>query len=382
MPERIDVSHLTGEIRQRANAIEEARQQPADLAEAMARAGLFRLFVPQAAGGLEQDPLTAFAATEELARADASVGWCQMIAATTGLIAAYLPQETAGEIFGDPLAITGGVFAPKGEARRDDGGYRVKGRWQWASGSANCTWLMGGCRVMTEDGPRTLPNGAPDVRMVLVPRAEVTLHDTWHSAGLAGTGSGDMEIADTLAPADRSASFFSDRPTANGPLYAFPVFAMLAQGIAATALGNAHGALDELADFAGVKKRQFQRKALGETPHVQAEAAKADAQLRAARAFYRETLAKAWETAARGDPIDVTTRARLRLSATHATRTAADVTRIAHDLAGGASAFLSFPLQRRFRDAHVATQHIMVGHTTYETYGRTLFGAEVDPTFI
>ena len=369
-------------IRARADEIEAARRQPADLAEQLARAGLYRVFVPAAAGGLEADPVDAFEATEALARADASVGWCQMIAATTGIISAYLPTETAADIFGDPLSITGGVFAPRGKAARDGNCFRVSGRWQWASGSANCTWLMGGCMIMGEDGPQKLPNGAPEVRMTLVPRDQVTLHDTWHAAGMAGTGSGDMEIADADVPLSHSASFFSDQPTADGPLYRFPVFSMLAQGIAATALGNARGALDDLADFGAVKTRQFHRKALGETPHVQSETAKAEATLSSARAFWFDTLSQAWESATAGDEIAVEMRARLRLAATHATRTAASVTAMAHDLAGGASAFLSFPIQRRFRDAHVATQHIMVGHNTYESYGRTVYGADVDPTFL
>ncbi|MBK5910433.1 hypothetical protein CCR85_02870 [Rhodothalassium salexigens] len=369
-------------IRERAEAIEAERRLPADLAADLARAGLTRLFVPAAAGGLEMDPPRAFAATEALARADASVAWCQMIAATTGLLAAYLPSDRAARIFAAADAITGGVFAPKGEARPVAGGYRVSGRWQWASGSANCTWLMGGCRVVEDGAVRTLPNGAPDVLMALVPREAVTLYDTWHTAGLAGTGSGDMAIVDAEVPGAHTASFFSDRPVADGPLYRFPVFAMLAQGIAATALGNARGALDELAAFGTAKTRQFERKALGATPHVQGETARAEALLSSARAFWAATLADAWDRASAGQALSVETRARLRLAATHATRTAAEVTAIAHDLAGGAAAFLSFPIQRRFRDAHVATQHIMVGHATYETYGRTVYGLDVDATFV
>jgi alkylation response protein AidB-like acyl-CoA dehydrogenase len=71
-------------------------------------------------------------------------------------------------------------------------------------------------------------------------------------------------------------------------------------------------------------------------------------------------------------------RATIRLAATHATRTAADVVRSMYDLGGGSSVFLSSPLQRRFRDGHVATQHIMVAPPTYELTGRVFMGLPVD----
>ena len=145
------VRELTPGIRARVAEIERARRLPADLAQALAAAGLFRMAVPRDVGGLELEPQLLLRAIEAVGAADASVGWCVMIGATSGVTAAYLPTAVAREIFGPPDSIVGGVFAPMGKAVIDGDDYVLSGRWPWASGSANCRWLIGGC-VVTDNG--------------------------------------------------------------------------------------------------------------------------------------------------------------------------------------------------------------------------------------
>jgi alkylation response protein AidB-like acyl-CoA dehydrogenase len=161
-----------------------------------------------------------------------------------------------------------------------------------------------------------------------------------------------------------------------------PPFGLLAQGIAAVMLGNARGAIDDLVAMAGARRPQGGRRTLAERPAAQIELARADASLRSARAYCEEAVGEAWARALTGEAPDLTQRAALRLSATSATRTAADVTRAMHDLGGGASVFLSNPLQRRFRDAHVGTQHAMVAASTIELAGRVLMGVPTDATLL
>ena len=342
---------------------EAQRRLPADLAAQIADAGLFRMAVPRDLAGAEAPPADIFAVLEILAAADAATGWCVMIAATTGLTAGWLPAHHAETIFADPRAITGGVFAPMGKAIPDGDDYLVSGRWAWASGSANCDWLVGGAMIAD--------TGAH--RMMFMPAAEVTLIDTWDSMGLRGTGSGDMVASKIRIPTDRSVSFLTDTPRHNGPLYKFPPFGLLALGIAAVASGNALAALSDFRELAIAKKSAGSARTIAERATVQAEYARAEASLHAARALAEITIAKAWHEA-RSDTLTLHTRARMRLAATHLTRTAADVTRTAYDLAGGTAVYASHPLQRRLRDAHVATQHIMIAPPIYELTGRVLLG--------
>jgi alkylation response protein AidB-like acyl-CoA dehydrogenase len=153
---------------------------------------------------------------------------------------------------------------------------------------------------------------------------------------------------------------------------------LLALGIAAVALGNARSAIDDLVELAAAKQPQGSRRTLAERGSAQTALAMAEADLRSARAFFYETVAEAWRVAQDTGRVDVRQRALLRLAATNATRRSADVTRAMYDLAGGSSVFLSSPLQRRFRDAHVATQHLMIAPPTYELTGRVLMGLPID----
>jgi alkylation response protein AidB-like acyl-CoA dehydrogenase len=372
------IAVLTPTIRARAGEIEAARRLPADLAQSLAKAGVFRVAIPKGIGGLELEPRVIFAALETLGQADASVGWCAMIAATTGVTAAYLATDVAREIYGRPDVITGGVYAPIGKAVADGDHYVVTGRWPWSSGSANCHWLGGGSVIVEGGVPRMLPSGGPDARMMLFPAKDAALIDTWHVAGLCGTGSGEMAVEGLRVPKSRSISLVTDKPVADGALYAFPVFGLLALGIASVMLGNGRAAIDDLVALAVAKTPQSSRRTLAERPAAQAAVADADAKLRGARAFFYEAVEQAWAKARGDGEIALAERAALRLAATHATRTAADVARAMYDLGGGSSLFLASPLQRRFRDAHAGTQHMMVAPPTYELTGRVLLNIPTD----
>lgn len=371
---------LAPSIAARAAETEAARRLPADLARQLALAGLFRMTVPKEFGGGETTARGFFDVLEIVGAADAATGWCTMIASTTALSAAWLPPEHAAEIFSDPAGISGGVFAPLGKARADEDGFVVSGRWAWASGSANCEWLLGGSLIFDNGALRTLPGGGPDHRMMFFRRKDVELIDTWEASGLRGTGSGDMAVQDVRIPASRSVSFLTDRPHSAAPLYAFPPFGLLALGIAAVAAGNARAALDDLKALATAKKALGSSRTLAERGTIQAEFSQIDARLEAARALAHANIAHGWEEARTGQPISLETRAKLRQAATHLTRTAADVVRAAYDMAGGTAVYSKHPLQRRFRDAHVCTQHIMVAPATWELTGRVALGLPTDAT--
>lgn len=369
-------------IRAAADEIERGRRLPERLVREMAAAGLFRLCVPKRFGGGEADVTALIESIEAIAHADGAAGWCAMIAATTGVSAAYLEPETAREIYGNADAVTGGVFQPRGFAEVVDGGYRVNGRWPFGSGCEHCEWLTGGSIVVEGGKPRMLPTGMPDVRMMFFPRAEVGIHDTWNVSGLRGTGSHDIEVVDAFVPAARSFSMLSDRPREPGPLYAFPIFGLLAVGVAAVALGIGRAAIDEFTRLAAEKTPTSGRRRLAERGVVQAEAAEATASLGSGRAYLREAAREAWQRAVDGGAIDVADRARIRLAATSATQSAVRAVDRVYEAAGGTSIYSASPLQRQFRDVHVITQHMIVARPTYELVGRLLFGLETDVSML
>ena len=369
-----DIKAVSERAAAQSEASEQARQLPRDLARALAAAGFFDMFVPKALGGQELPPPIAMARLEYLARHDAASAWVSMIGATAALGAAYIPANIGADMFAAKERITCGIFAPNGRALRghDEAGehYIASGRWAWASGSANADYIGLGCMAL--DNEDDTPSG-DKIRLLMVPRDKVIFHDTWHTMGLCGTSSGDVELDNVRVPVAHSYSIASDAPWADGALYHMPYFALLAAGVAAVALGNARGALDEVMALATAKKAQGHGRILAERSGVQSSLAQAEADWRAAHAFYEKTLGDAWQ-AAQEDAVTPALKADLRLAATHAVRHCAEVVRAAHDIAGGTSVYKASTIQRRLRDAQTMTQHMITNGATYEMTGRVLLG--------
>jgi alkylation response protein AidB-like acyl-CoA dehydrogenase len=365
---------LRGTFREQSADIEQARRIPAALSQKMASAGLYRLGAPHPLGGLEVPPEISSRIFETLAQGDASCAWVSFIATTSCTSLAALTQKAASEIFSDPETLITGVFAPTGKAEKVAGGFRVSGRWQWGSGSQNADWVMGGCMIQENGEPLLDSRGAPRNHMMIMPRDDVTFHDTWHVAGLRGSGSLDYEVSDLFVPEERAVGFLKPDGPKPGALYTFPSFTFLALGIAAVCLGIARAAMDELIDLAASKRRVSSRKTIAEQPMAQLALARAEGDLRSARAFYYEALDDAWQTALAGSKVSVAQRRDLRLATSNAVAKAVSVVNEMYDLGGGSAVYENSRLQRHFRDINVAKSHIMVAPSTFETIGRLLFG--------
>ncbi|GIW17379.1 MAG: hydroxylase [Tepidiforma sp.] len=365
--------------RRYADESERDRRLAPPVVAALRDAGLFRMLVPRELSGAEATVADLVGAIETVAAGDGAAGWCLMIAATTGITAALLPPEGAREIHGDPGSITGGMLMPRGTARRVEGGYRVTGRWAYGSGSPHCTWLLGGVTVVDESGaPEPLPGGHPHLRMAFFRAGDYVIHDTWHVSGLRGTGSHDYEVADLFVPERHTAGIGGVQPWPEGPLYRFPMYGLLALGVAAVGLGIARAAIDELVSLAGAKTPTGSRRVLAERAAAQAGIAEAEALLRSSRALLADAIGSAWAAAERGEALSLDDRAGLRLAATHAARSCTRAVDICYDLGGGTSIYEASPLQRHFRDIHTLTQHVMVGQPTYEVVGRIMLGLPTD----
>lgn len=345
-----------------STAIERERRLPAPVVEAMIAAGVFKLCVPKIYGGAQASPVTAVAVLEELGALDGSVGWCAMVGITSSLMSVYLEESVAREVYSPADAITCGVFAPMGRATREGDGYRVSGRWSFASGCEHSRWRMGGT-IAEGDAPG-------DVRSVLFTAAETEVHDTWDTAGLRGTGSHDISVDNAVVPRERTFSLVTGKPRIAG--YELPFFGVLASSVAAVGLGIARAALSTATTLVQTKSPPGSKRTLAHRELVQVEVARADARTRAAKALLFDAL-----TAALAEPT-IETRARLRIAACHAATEAAAVAAAMYELGGGSAVYSKHPLQRQFRDAHVVTHHLMVSNTALTLAGRALLGLEID----
>ena len=366
------VADIAEVIEAHADEAERMRRLPTPTVAALVEAGLMRMCVPAVYGGPEVAAPEVLAAIAAIAHADGAAGWCSMIASTTSSLSAFLPAETAMQIYGDPSVVTGGVFAPNGKATDESvdnaEGLRVTGRWAWGSGTQHCEWILGG--AMTADA----------MRLCWFPADDVSFIDTWHTGGMRGSGSLDYSVDAAFVPLERTIVPGITPPVADCGLARFPNFTLLACSVAAVGLGIARRALDELGDIAHGKRPQFSSRTLAESGFTQIEFARAEAGLRSARAFLFDEVGSAWETIERGDHVSLDQRIGMRLAATHAASESASTADTAYTLAGGTSVYDTSVLGRCLRDAHVVTQHIQTAPKLNEKIGRLLLGHDDDIT--
>jgi alkylation response protein AidB-like acyl-CoA dehydrogenase len=358
-----------------ADEIERTRRLPAALLDRLHETRLFRMFLPRSVGGDEVAPSVCALALEELARHDGSVGWCVSIANSTGLIAPYLDPEAARTVFADPRAVV--AWGPPNEsvARAVPGGYRVSGRWDFASGCRHATWIGAHGQVREPDGSLRLNRfGRPSVRSWIFPVEEATLLDTWDTIGLRGTASDSYEAHDIFVPE----AFTGTREDPSerrepGPLYAFPQQTLYPLGIGSVALGIARGMLAAFVELACAKTPRGTGR-LADSAVIQAEVARAEARLGAARAYLVATVGEIYARAGADAPIEVADRARVRLAGSNAISSAVAVADFAFKAAGVDAIYPGTPFHRRFRDIHTLSQQIQSRDAQYESVGRVLLG--------
>jgi indole-3-acetate monooxygenase len=358
------------------DAIEAGRRLPGDLAQELAHAGFFRIFLPDAYGGLDLTPIDGIAIFEELAKADASVAWC-VWNSNTHWTAAQLSPEAARTIHAEPDVITANGTRPSGRADVVHAGYRVSGRWSLVSGCELAAWMVL-WSVVHEDGkPRLMQSGAPDIRFMLLPATQCDIIDTWTVGGLRGTGSHDVAVHDVFVPDAYSSGFF-DPNVLPEPRYRIPAFSRVIPGLGAMALGIARSAIETLSEIAGAKTPARTTQMLRDTADAQTRVSQAESLVRSARLFLYDSIEQLWTRLLASGEVTMEARAHARLAASHAVASAVQAVDLMYGAGGARSVYASCPLERAFRDVHVMTQHIGVHPRVMQTTGRVLFGLEPD----
>jgi alkylation response protein AidB-like acyl-CoA dehydrogenase len=367
------VRALIPEIEARASEVESARRVPLDLLDKLRSAGAFALPLPTSHGGPGADLASVMQAYEELSRADASVAWIVFIGGGVWLDLAHLPRATFDEIYGTSgTTVVAGVFNPTGSLEPVAGGYRVDGRWSFASGCEHADWIYGNCM--------DLSGGEPQLRSVVFRPDQVEIEDTWSVVGLCGTGSHHFHVEDVTVAAEWTANPFGDAPSVESPLTTVPVPAVLALVMAVVPLGIARAALDDVTELAMGKVPLLASAALGANPLFQYQLADADAKLRAARAALYGLADELWSAATCGDELTPEQRAHIRATGVHVASTAAEVVETAYRAGGGSSLYLDSPLQRRLRDVQAVNQHFLLKPDTLTTCGAVLAGQNPELT--
>ncbi len=368
---------LAPQFAERAQAAEEARRIPPQSVKEMLDAGFARILLPRDIGGYGLGFDTWYEVTRELSKADASHGWCAgLIIHHAHLIAQY-PQAGQKTVWTENLDVPiAASFAPSVKAVAENGGYRISSAGSpFASGVDHCSWVMLG--GMTQDGP------ASEWKFFLVPPGEYTIRDTWFTAGMRGTGSKTIVVADAFVPESRVLRLtdLRDGKTPGGAvhggvIFRTPFFYYAPISFATPMLGAAQGAYDMFREWTKTRKTQDGRP-LAEQVSVQVRMARAASDIDAAELLLRRAVG--------------VTEAPEAYSPQLLARSVRDYARISElmigaidtlvALSGTAGFASSHPLQRAWRDIHFMSMHISLNvETNFAHYGRLQLGLGPEPT--
>jgi alkylation response protein AidB-like acyl-CoA dehydrogenase len=346
---------------------------------ALKESGACRLMVPKRFGGYQTNVHTYIAVMAELGRGCGSTAWVASLLNVCAWLAALFPERAQRDLWDDgPDTWVAGSLAPNGSATPVDGGWRVTGRWPWASGCLHAQWAACGIRMADERGQVT------NFGLSLMPIGDLSIEDTWFMAGMKGTGSNTIVANDVFVPEHR----FLPYPAAFQGHYrtehldevtyrvAFvPVTILILVG---SQLGVARAALDHVlakASTRGITHTNFakQSESAGFQIQVAEAAMKIDtAHLHAFRAA--DDLDRAAEG---GRHPELVSRARVRLDTALAAKYCREAVDLLADAHGTSSLADVNHMQRLWRDIHVASRHAITSWTVnLEIYGKALLGVE------
>ena len=370
-------------LEQSADETDRLRRLPDAVVQSLKETGLCRLMVPKRFGGYETDIRTYIAVMAELGRGCGSTAWVASLINVCAWLAALFPERAQQDVWhGGPESWASGSLAPHGDARAVEGGWRVNGKWPWASGCLHAQWAACGIHMKNDRGEMA------NLGLSLMPIGDLTIDDTWYMAGMKGTGSNTIFAKDVFVPEHRflpyPPAFGGDYRTehTDEPVYrsAFvPVTVLILIG---SQLGIARAALDLVtakASTRGVTHTDYRK----QTESIGFQIQLAEAAMKIETGWLHAfRAADDIDTAAHsGTYPNVTARARMRTD----TALTAKCCREAVDLLVSAHGTTSLAdwnrMQRLWRDVHVASHHaITEWQVNLEIYGKALLGIEPNIT--
>ena len=363
-------------VRQNSAQGEQQRRIVEESIQAMENAGLFKIAVPRRYGGYETSLKTMLEVSSVIAEGDGGTAWVLALTNVCNWLTGLFSERVQDQVFRQPNVKVTGVLTPTASTRKVEGSYRVTGRWGDNSGSLHADWAFLGIPVVDEAG-NVVDQGA-----ALIPRADLTLEDTWFVSGMRGSGSNTVVAEDVFVADERVLSvpglMMGRAPSehlADEPLYRSSLIPVLALILVGPQLGMGRAALEYVREKAHKKAIAYtffaqQAKSTAFGPGGHDDRHRAPARL-PRRAGHRRC------GAARGDAGPRDPRARIRAdtgwAAEHITR-AIDLLMSAHGSGGFAEVS---PLQRLWRDSAIAARHaIVMPIVGYEIYGKALLGVE------
>jgi indole-3-acetate monooxygenase len=372
------VRALVPEIQSRTTETAKLRRVPADLVAKLRAAGVFRIMFPRSWGGPEMPLPQQVELIETLSYGDPSVAWAVKIGSDSGYFCAFLEEGAARELYPSIDYATAGQAPPNGRAVRVPGGYRVTGRWGFASGCTHADVMVGGCLILDSEG--ATPSG---MIYILAPAACFEVEDTWYSNGLVGSGSHHYKVKDLFVP-ERHAFSLAGPAKFAGPLFADAGSATVFIPMAGTPLCLMRRAIEVTLELSREKTISLPPPPtlMRNLPRVKFALARAQMLYGAARSAVYESVNRYWDELLREGYGSLEARRDMGLARIHAHRTAREVAQLMFDTVGAPAVYEGMPLGSLLRDAIVINQHLGFNDGVVERLGGVMLGDSPDGAFI
>jgi 3-hydroxy-9,10-secoandrosta-1,3,5(10)-triene-9,17-dione monooxygenase len=372
---------LVPTLRSRAEETARLRRLPRETCADLAAAGFARMLQPARYGGLEAQFMAVVDILPRIGRGCGATAWCLAQYMGHEYMVAQWPIEAQDEVWENRGSLIAGILIPSlGRARRVPGGYVLNGRWPFVSGVNGCDWCILSGMLPAADG------GPDEDYFFLAPRADLTIHDTWQSVGLAGSGSNDVEVKEYFVPAHRGLGL-SDLKGGETPgnrvhgsaVYRMPSYMKFGILISSATLGIAEGMLEDYLDFAVGHSALMSGKLAQEDPLLHIKVAEARVCLTAANQLARLTCDEITAHVVAGTLPSDADRTRYRAHGAHNGRQAWHAGNLLWDAVMGRGVYERNPLARRYRDLATATRHFTHNWDLNGTaHGRVLLGLPMD----
>ncbi|GGU87112.1 acyl-CoA dehydrogenase [Streptomyces albospinus] len=382
LPER--AAGLVELLRCNAARTEQDRRVAEENIAALDAAGLFGITMPERLGGRQASIRTLVEVSSELGRGCGSTAWITSLINISGWLIGLYPQRTQREVYeANPRARACSALPPQGTSEAADRGQTITGQWRFVSGCLHAEWALLGTSVIGASGEQ------PDQGLALVPMDQLTIEDTWHVAGMRGTGSNTLVADGVFVPAHRILSATKARsgeyPTEfkNEALYRAAFVPTLALSLAGPLLGLARGGLElvlaSLAEGRGISHTLYEE--VREAPATQTQLAEAAQLIDTAALHLMRAADDVDNWAASGRCMPLPDRARVRVDIATLVRRSREALDILLSVQGARGFADGNPLQRIWRDLGTGSRHAMINPAiAAEIYGRALLGIEEQVT--
>lgn len=347
-------------IREHAAASDKAGMLTPALQQLVHERGWLRMLAPKAAGGGELPLPDAVRLEEALAAADGSMGWTVTLCAGAGWFAGFLRPDFARAILDTPRMCVGGSGAPAGFADIEGDGYRLSGRWDFATGAPMTTHFTLNAVIRDNGEPLLDERGNPALRAFIVPAELVWVHETWRCTGLRATASHTFSIDRMWLGQQHAFDISPKGATAGGPLFRFPFLSLAFVTLAANVAGMAAGFIELAEPVIARRRHPLLDRPLNELPQAAATIGQARSSLSAARGRFYDLLDTMWDQVVRGQPVESGETHRLHLASIELVDTARRAVDELYPFCGLHAADELSDIGRIWRDLHTATQHKML----------------------